>query len=126
MSVSFCVGCGEKHEDVYWRMTDYEVEEGKIKSGWFCSKFFHPAGKTDKQLLEYFAQPFWKAVGVKPTKEELRYDQKLKAEGKTYLDVKNQRLAKAPKVYDNSRLKEAIYNNKLKSKTPVKYNKVPA
>ena len=42
MSVSFCAGCGKRHEDYSWKNTTYNFEDGQ-RTGWFCTRFFKPS-----------------------------------------------------------------------------------
>ena len=123
MSVSFCSGCEESHDDFNWRHTTIEFEDGPV-TGWFCTQWHTPRrGMTNKQVLEYSYTPFWQIAGLKPTREELAYDRQLKREGKTYYEKKLDELARAKVKYDTTKLKKEVMSGKSKSKPPVKYSK---
>lgn len=123
MSVSYCVGCGKKHEDTFWKHTEVETEDGKL-SGWFCRQWFSPSvGMTNKQVLEYSYTPLWKIAGLKPNKQELAIDRQLKREGKTYWQKQQDTIARAKVKYDTTKLKNEILTGKIKQKAPVSYQK---
>ena len=113
MSTSYCQGCDKSHEDVYWRNTEVETEDGKL-SGWFCSRWFKPQTNLKTKLEEY-ATPFWKIAGQKPRPEEKQYDQMLKKQGKTYYEAQQERLANEKVKYDSSKIKKQLYKGTLKT-----------
>ena len=73
-----CAGCKEEHEDMNWKHTELEFEDGK-REGWFCSKYFKPSShewvpdrlKQDrKKYATDMIQPY---RGGEPNKEFIKH-----------------------------------------------------
>lgn len=112
--LEYCSGCEKKHDDFRWLRTE---------EGWFCTTWYKPSGKSDEQLLEKFATPFWKHFGLTPTREELAYDRELKRKGKTYYEAQRDRMAKLNQEHDSTELKKKALNGELKQKNVKSYKK---
>jgi len=53
MSVSYCVGCGKKHDSHFWKYRKYTDKNGKEKWGWFCAKWAKPSWTKQRQLRRW-------------------------------------------------------------------------
>jgi uncharacterized membrane protein len=75
---------------------------------------------TDK-MLEYYATPFWKHMGLPPKPEEKVMEKYMKSKNLTYLDL--QRIRARSARYQNTELINKMEKGELHGEPDVTYNR---